>query len=135
MSTSKTRSEPSSHGEAAFSFVSPTGSWTLWGPFSAYPARQALAALDQLETACAAWRSFVDVSRSAIREQQDTALRAWGAPLANAAGMEDDAGPGAAHTLTWPMTVAMESYERLTGAMLQTQRDAVKAFSGPAKLN
>ncbi len=138
--TAKAKPNADEHAEAAFAFgvqpISWPNPWNVFGPFVAHAARSTLTTVEGIDTVLNSWRSLMDASRAMIREQQDTALRAWHAQLATAPGAEQTTpNAGIEANALWPMNSAMKSYEQMSSAFLQAQRDALEALSRPTPLH
>jgi hypothetical protein len=102
-----------------------------FAPFAEQSARAALAGVEAMEGALAAWRHLIDVSRSALREQQDVALDTLRTQLNDAAGAPKVARAQASgvHGFFAPMFAAARAYEHLGEAVLDAQRGAFEALS------
>jgi hypothetical protein len=104
--------------------------WNALAPFAEQSARATLAGLDAMESALSAWRHLIDVSRSALREQQDVVLDALRTPVNEAAGAPRGARSGAgAKGFFAPMFAAAKAYEHVGEAVLEAQRGAIEALS------
>jgi hypothetical protein len=104
--------------------------WSGLAPIAKQTAHAALASVDTAEVALAAWRRWIDASRSALRAQQDIMLDAWRTQLKQAAGARTDAeAASAASGLLSPMMAAAKAYEQVGEAVLEAQRGALDALS------
>jgi hypothetical protein len=106
-------------------------SFGMMGLLAAQAAQAWLFGIDAAERNLHVFRSFADVTRSAIRQQQDTAIEI----VRKEADTIKAHGPGAANFtapigLFTPIMIAQEACEQAGAAALAAQRRALESWTG-----
>jgi hypothetical protein len=109
--------------------------WNWWALVS--PQNALMAAMQSAQATLSMCRACADVTRTVMRQQQDTALNVWLAASNDepeaadgeaAATGEAEAAPAAAAFIS-PMVEATRAYSRIGKAFIVAQRDTMRAFS------
>lgn len=110
--------------------------------FLAPSAQMALFGFNAFQTQLALWRGVSDGMRDSLRSQQDVMLRLMVSRSSAAASPEGekespapvaDAALGNASSFMTPAYVARRAYVQMSGAMIDAQRAALKAFVSVAQ--